>query len=65
MSTRNWLCKSLAGCAAVLAATVSTGLAADSGKPNIVIIYADDLGWMDVACAVVCPCTLATSPEVW
>ena len=35
---------------ATVAVTAATGFAAPAKKPNIVLFYVDDLGWMDLAC---------------
>ena len=45
MTTKNWLHNLLVVCAAVLTMMESAGYATSSGKPNIVIIYADDMGY--------------------
>ena len=34
--------------AAAMAAAISTAIAADSAKPNIVLLFADDLGWGEI-----------------
>jgi arylsulfatase A-like enzyme len=47
MTTKNWLHNLLVVCAAVLTMMESAGYATSSGKPNIVIIYADDMGYGD------------------
>jgi len=42
----------LALAAAVLATTslVCTQAAADARKPNVIIVFVDDLGWTDLGC---------------
>ena len=46
----NWICLSKSVCLAVfLSLLVSLGAQAQSKKPNILIIWGDDVGWSNVS----------------